>query len=44
MEPGQGIGATYAQIWKAFAAKHGDTPVTREIHRRWKRIAAEVKV
>lgn len=44
MNPGQGIGATYEQIWKAFSAKHGGTPHNREIHRKWKNIAARIKV
>jgi len=37
-----GIPRTYEDIWKAFSGKHGDTPDTRRIHSKWKRIAAEV--
>lgn len=34
------IPRTYAEIWKAFAAKHGDTTETREIHLKWKKIGS----
>jgi hypothetical protein len=35
---------TYQQIWQTFARKHGATDANLAIHRKWKRIAAEVKI
>jgi hypothetical protein len=36
------VGKTYGEIWQIYSAKHGDTRETREIHRKWRRLAAEV--
>lgn len=35
---------TYAEIWDAFSAKHGNTPDTRKIHDKWVQLAREVGV
>lgn len=34
---------TYEEIWKEFSGKHGDNSYNRQIHLKWKKIAAEVK-
>lgn len=36
------VGKTYGEIWRIYSEKHGDTRETREIHLKWKRLAAEV--
>lgn len=36
------IDKDYGEIWRIYSAKHGDTRETREIHLKWKRLAAEV--
>lgn len=31
-------GKTYAQIWKIYSDKHGDTRETRLLHLKWKKL------
>jgi len=31
-------GMKYAVIWRNFSGKHGDSPDTRYVHRKWRKI------